>query len=49
MTRGHVRIFGAASWSYIFVPVLTGALILLAVTFVTSNVVYHRRYPRHWF
>lgn len=44
-----IGVQGAAGWSYIFVPVLTGALILLAVTLVTSNVVYHRRYPRYWF
>ena len=44
-----IGVQGAAGWSYIFVPVLTGALILLAVTLFTSNVVHHRRYPRHWF
>lgn len=44
-----IGVQGAAGWSYIFVPVLTGALILLVVTLFTNNVVHHRRYPKHWF
>ena len=37
----------AGPW-FILVPVLGGALILLAVALFTNNVVYHRKYPRHW-
>ena len=39
---------GHAGPVFIFVPVLAGALILLAVALFTNNVVYRRRYPRHW-
>jgi CBS-domain-containing membrane protein len=34
---------------FILVPVLAGALILLATALLTNNLVYHRRYPKHWF
>lgn len=33
---------------FILLPVLSGALILLAVALFTNNVVYHRQYPKHW-
>jgi CBS-domain-containing membrane protein len=33
---------------FILVPVLAGALILLVTAAFTNNVVYHRKYPRHW-
>jgi CBS-domain-containing membrane protein len=33
---------------FILVPVLAGALILLATALFTNNVVYHRKYPNHW-
>lgn len=43
-----IGIQGGAGPGFILVPVLAGALILLLVALVTNNVVYHRRYPRHW-
>jgi CBS-domain-containing membrane protein len=39
---------GHAEANFIMVPVLAGVLILLLVALFTNNVVYHRRYPRHW-
>ena len=33
---------------FLFLPVLSGALILLAVALFTNNIVYHRQYPKHW-
>lgn len=33
---------------FVLVPVLAGALILLATALFTNNVVYHRKYPNHW-
>lgn len=39
---------GHAELRFIMVPVLAGILILLLVALFTNNVVYHRRYPRHW-
>jgi CBS-domain-containing membrane protein len=33
---------------FILVPVLAGALILLATALFTNNVVYRRKYPNHW-
>lgn len=44
-----IGVQGAVGWSYILLPVLAGALILLAVALFTNNIVYHRRYPEHWF
>jgi CBS-domain-containing membrane protein len=44
-----IGVQAGAGLSYVFVPVLTGALILLLVALFTNNLVYHRRYPRHWF
>lgn len=43
-----IGIQGAAGASFILIPVLTGALILLAIAIFTNNVVYHRSYPKHW-
>ncbi len=43
-----IGVQGGAKLSYIFIPVLSGALILLLVAIFTNNVVYHRRYPNHW-
>ncbi|BCR07001.1 membrane protein [Desulfuromonas versatilis] len=43
-----IGVQGAAGPEYILVPVLGGALILLATALFTNNVVYHRRYPTHW-
>lgn len=44
-----IGVQGAAGPGFILLPVLTGALILLAVALLTNNIVHHRRYPRHWF
>ncbi|HEY6873059.1 MAG TPA: HPP family protein [Geobacteraceae bacterium] len=43
-----IGVQGHAGPLFIVVPVLGGALILLLVALFTNNVVYHRRYPRHW-
>lgn len=43
-----IGVQGCAGPAYIFVPVLAGALILLATALFSNNVVYHRRYPQHW-
>lgn len=43
-----IGVQGAATASFIFVPVLAGALILLATAMFTNNVVHHRKYPQHW-
>lgn len=39
---------GHAEPHFVMVPVLAGVLVLLLVALFTNNVVYHRRYPRHW-
>ena len=44
-----IGIQGAVGPDFILVPVLAGAMILLATALFTNNVVYHRRYPNHWF
>ncbi len=36
------------SWGFILVPVAAGALMLLAYTFVWTNVVRRRRWPDRW-
>ena len=43
-----IGVQGHAGVAFIFLPVLTGALILLAVALFTNNVVHHRQYPKHW-
>ena len=43
-----IGIQGSVGAGFIFVPVLAGALILLATALFTNNIVYHRTYPRHW-
>ncbi|MBJ6799858.1 HPP family protein [Geomonas propionica] len=43
-----IGVQGAVGPSFVLLPVLTGALILLVVACFTNNVVYHRSYPRHW-
>jgi CBS-domain-containing membrane protein len=43
-----IGVQGAAGPGFIFVPVLAGALILLATALFTNNVVHHRKYPKHW-
>ncbi len=43
-----IGVQGAVGPGFILLPVLAGALILLAVAIFTNNVVYHRSYPKHW-
>jgi CBS-domain-containing membrane protein len=43
-----IGIQAAAGPGFIVVPVLVGALILLATALFTNNFVYHRKYPSHW-
>jgi len=43
-----IGVQGAVGPSFIVLPVLAGALILLATALFTNNVVYHRKYPNHW-
>lgn len=43
-----IGVQGAVGPEFILVPVLAGALILLGTALVTNNLVYHRRYPKHW-
>jgi len=43
-----IGVQGAAGFDFVLIPVLAGALILLAVALLTNNVVHHRQYPKHW-
>ena len=43
-----IGVQGGAGLGFVLFPVLSGALILLAVACLTNNLVYHRSYPRHW-
>ena len=43
-----IGVQGAVGPDFILLPVLAGALILLATAIFTNNVVYHRSYPKHW-
>jgi len=43
-----IGVQGAAGPGFILVPVLAGALILLATAIFTNNIVFHRSYPKHW-
>ena len=43
-----IGVQGAVGPAFILLPVLAGALILLATALFTNNVVYHRRYPKNW-
>lgn len=43
-----IGVQASAGPDFILVPVLAGALILLVTALFTNNVVYHRKYPRHW-
>jgi CBS-domain-containing membrane protein len=43
-----IGVQGHAGPSFILFPVLSGALLLLAMALVTNNIVHHRQYPRHW-
>ncbi len=43
-----IGVQGHAGWSFVLVPVLAGALILLAFALFSNNIVHHRQYPKHW-
>jgi len=43
-----IGVQGAVGPAFILMPVLAGALILLATAIFTNNVVFHRSYPKHW-
>ncbi len=43
-----IGVQGHAGATFILMPVLFGALVLLAVALFTNNVVHHRQYPKHW-
>ena len=44
-----VVIMTKASWSFLFVPVLVGALILVACAVLFNNLARDRSYPKYWF
>lgn len=37
-----------ATWLFVFMPVLVGAVILVIIAVITNNMVNHRHYPNHW-
>jgi len=43
-----IGVQGHATPAFVFLPVLSGVFILLAVALFTNNVVHHRQYPKHW-
>jgi len=43
-----IGVQSAAGPMFVLIPVLAGALILLAVAMFTNNIVHHRHYPKHW-
>jgi CBS-domain-containing membrane protein len=43
-----IGVQGHAGPFFILIPVLFGALLLLAVALFTNNVVHHRQYPKQW-
>lgn len=44
-----VVIMGKASWGFLFVPVLSGAFILVGCAVLFNNLVKDRTYPKYWF
>lgn len=44
-----VVIMTKVSWGFFFVPVLSGALVLVACAVLFNNLAHERRYPRYWF
>lgn len=44
-----VVIMSKASWSFLFVPVLVGAIILVGCAVLFNNLVKDRTYPKYWF
>lgn len=43
-----VVLSGHASWGFIFVPVLVGAIILVLCGVITNNFAKNRHYPKYW-
>jgi CBS-domain-containing membrane protein len=43
-----IGVQGACGFSFVLVPVLASALVLLATALVTNNLGRQRRYPTHW-
>lgn len=37
-----------ANWTFLFIPVLAGSLILVALALLFNNILEHRRYPKYW-
>jgi len=43
-----IGVQAAVGPEFVIIPVLAGALILLATAIITNNVAFHRSYPKHW-
>ena len=43
-----VVILTHASWSFVFIPVFVGAVILVLCAVITNNVAKERHYPKYW-
>lgn len=43
-----IGVQGHAQVSFLFLPVLSGVLILLVAALFMNNIVHHRQYPKHW-
>ncbi|TYR80913.1 HPP family protein [Priestia megaterium] len=43
-----VVIIGASSWSYLFTPVLIGAVVIVIVALIVNNLRSNRSYPTFW-
>lgn len=44
-----VGVMSHASWDFILTPALAGSIIIVLVTYIFSNLVPGRPYPKHWF
>lgn len=43
-----VGVMSAASWDFLFAPILTGSIIILLCTVAFNNLAPGRAYPQHW-
>ena len=43
-----VGVMSHAQWDFLFTPVLAGSLVMVLCTFLFSNLVTGRPYPKHW-
>lgn len=43
-----VMIFAQPHWTFIFYPVLSGALIIVIIALLFNNIIKTRRYPKYW-